>query len=303
MASRALREIGRELRLGGDSVESALRRLWRNSRALRTVKPNLSNDKIFRGRAGTVSNLRQYPLYLFAQDGVTSANFQGMAFAAFSKKYADKRGAKGGTSKAKVILAFIETNRDRAFYSKELVAALKDKGVKPSDIMSNVRRFERKGVVYVRGYRMHDRQTPFKEGYLLTWIDIGKPREQAIEEAVQKTSKVLDSTASTSPIIERIHLIRDQILEATKLRDLVSFEFIQNKLNCSPCEGESAIERALQLYPDLHVVKLFNAYNYYYHMSMAPEDLKVALAFKQNYVLQMKGIISIWPISGIMRWL
>ena len=84
-------------------------------------------------------------------------------------------------------------------------------------------------------------------------------------------------------------MIRDQILEATKLRDLVSFEFIQNKLNCSLYEAEGAISRALQLYPDLQMVKLFNAYNYYYHTSLPPEELKVATAFKQNYVRQMKG--------------
>ena len=155
--------------------------------------------------------------------------------------------------------------------------------------MSNVRRFEKKGMVYVRGYRMHDKQTPFKEGYLLTWIDISKSREQAIEEAIQKTSKVLDSTASTSPIIERIHLIQDLILEATKLRDLICFEFIQNKLGCSVYEAEGAISRALQLYTDLREVKLFGAYNYYYHASMTEEDLKVATVFKQNYVRQMKG--------------
>jgi hypothetical protein len=170
-----------------------------------------------------------------------------------------------------------------------LVEALKDKGVKPGDIMSNVRRFERNGFVYVRGYRMHDKQTPFKDGYLLTWIGLGRPREQSIEEAIKKTNAVLDSKASTSPIIERIHLIRDQILEATKLRDLVNFEFIQNKLSCSPYEAEGAIARALQLYPDLKMVKLFNAYNYYYHTSLAEEDLKVAIAFKQNYVRSMKG--------------
>ncbi len=90
-------------------------------------------------------------------------------------------------------------------------------------------------------------------------------------------------------MIERIHLIRDQILEATKLRDLVSFEYIQSKLDCSPYETVTAIDRALQLYSDLRVVKLFNAYNYYYHTSLAEEDLKVAISFKQNYVRQMKG--------------
>lgn len=69
------------------------------------------------------------------------------------------------------------------FFSKEVAEALKDKGVRPSDVMGNIRRFERKGLVYVRGYRSHDGQMPFKEGYLLTWIDQDKPREKAIGEA------------------------------------------------------------------------------------------------------------------------
>jgi hypothetical protein len=155
--------------------------------------------------------------------------------------------------------------------------------------MSSVRRLEKKGMVYVRGYRMHDKQTPFKDGYLLTWIDIGKSREQAIEEAIKKTSTALDSMSSTNPVIERIHLIRDLVIEATKLRDLASSEFIHNKLDCSVYEAEGAVSRALQLYTDLREVKLFGAYNYYYHASMTEEDLKVATVFKQNYVRQMKG--------------
>lgn len=286
---RSSKEIGGEIGLSRDAVESALKRLWKKSMILRTVKVQVRFEKVFKGRAGMVSNLRQYHLYMAKSPNAKSVNFQGQTFVAYSKEHMDKRAATGGRSKAKMVLDFIKENRDKAFYSKELVEALKNNGVKPSDIMSNVRRFEKKGMIYVRGYRMHDKQTPFKDGYLLTWLDSGKPREQAIEDAIQRTNLVLDSKASTSPVIERIHLIRDQILEATKLRDLVCFEFIQNKLDCSPYEAEGAISRALQLYPDLKVAKLFNAYNYYYHTSMSEEDLKVAVVFKQNYVRQMKG--------------
>jgi hypothetical protein len=285
---RTSKELNKELRLGSDSIESALGRMWRSGRVLRTAEPSVSNDRVFRGRAGTVSNQRQYHAYLLGPVGTTSIYFQGQKFVAYNKKYLDKRGSLSGKSKAQRVRELIEANRDRAFYSKELVEALKDKGMQPSDIMSNVRRFEKKGLVYVRGYRMHDKQTPFKDGYLLTWIDACKPRERAIEEAIQRTSAVLD-TASTSPIIERIHLIRDLIIEATKLRDLVSAEFLHNKLGCSEYEAEGAIARALQLYTDLREVKLFGAYKYYYHASLTEEDLKVATVFKQNYVRQMKG--------------
>lgn len=285
---RTSKEINKELRLGSDSIESALGRMWRGGRILRTVNSRMSNDRVFKGRAGTVNNQRQYHSYMLGPAGVASINFLGQPFVAYSREYLDKRGALNGISKAELIRVFIE-NHDRAFYSKELVAALKDKGVKPSDIMSNVRRFEKKGMIYVRGYRMHDKQTPFKDGYLLTWIEAGKPREQAIEEAIKKTSIVLDSMSSTNPVIERVHLIHDLVIEATKLRDLASSEFIHNNLDCSGYEAEGAISRALQLYTDLREVKLFGAFNYYYHVSMTEEDLKVAIVFKQNYVRQMKG--------------
>jgi len=183
----------------------------------------------------------------------------------------------------------LSKNSERAFYSTEIAEALKDHGIEQRDVMSTVRRAERKGLVYVRGYRMHDRQTPFKEGYLITWIDPGKPREQALEEAVQRTEKALAEKASTSPIIERLHMIRDIIIETTKLRDLVSFDFIRNKLGCTEYEGGGALKRALQPYPDLKEVKLFNVYRYYYHSSLSEEDLNAAIVMKENYIRKTKG--------------
>ncbi len=43
--------------------------------------------------------------------------------------------------------------------------------------------------------------------------------------------------------MQRIHIIRDQIIEASKLNDLVGFEFLQNKLACSEYELETALKR------------------------------------------------------------
>ncbi|MDR2203087.1 MAG: hypothetical protein LBE76_02050 [Nitrososphaerota archaeon] len=51
-----------------------------------------------------------------------------------------------------------------------------------SDVMSTVRRLERKGRMYVRGYRSHDKQTPFRDGFLVTWIADDKPRAEAFGE-------------------------------------------------------------------------------------------------------------------------
>ncbi|MBT0159031.1 hypothetical protein G4O51_03500 [Candidatus Bathyarchaeota archaeon A05DMB-2] len=64
------------------------------------------------------------------------------------------------------------------------------------DIMANVRRFEKRGLIYVRGYKMGDRQTPFKDGYLITWLDPEKPRKEAIEDAIQKTDRKLADSSS-----------------------------------------------------------------------------------------------------------
>jgi len=167
--------------------------------------------------------------------------------------------------------------------------ALKDKGIKPRDIMTNVRRFEEKGLVYVRGYRTDYGETPFKEGYLLTWIDQDKPREQALEEAIQRTEKALKEKASTHPIIHRVHLIKDIIFQTTKLRDLASFDYLKTRLGCSEYEAETAIARALQLYPELREIKLFNNFRYYYHASMGEDELRAAIKLKENYIRVVKG--------------
>lgn len=150
--------------------------------------------------------------------------------------------------------------------------------------MGNVRRFERRGLVYMRGCRGHDGQMPLKEGYLLTWIDQDKPRTEAIGEAVERTEKALAGRASTNPIIERVHRIRNMVIAASKMKDLLSFTYLNEELKCSEYEAEQALMRAMQLYPDIREVEVFNAYRYYYHESMTEMDLKAAIALKENYI-------------------
>src|SRR4030067_3607808 len=105
---RTSKEINKELRLGSVSVESALGRMWRGKKILRTANPSISNDRVFKGRAGTVSNQRQYHSYLLSKARRPSTSFQGQTFVSYSEKYLDKRGALNGTSKAKLILDFID---------------------------------------------------------------------------------------------------------------------------------------------------------------------------------------------------
>ncbi len=70
---------------------------------------------------------------------------------------------------------------------------------------------------------------------------------------------------------------------------MTSFEFIQNKFDCTQYEVNGALERAMQLYPDIQETKLFNAYRYFYHASMDEADLKAAIAMKENYIRMTKG--------------
>lgn len=174
-------------------------------------------------------------------------------------------------SKAKLIYEFLKSNGDRAFLSKEIAEALRDKGVKPPDVMTSVRRLEKRGLVYVRGYRSGSRETPFKEGFLITWIDPSKPRELAIEEAIERTERALIEKSESSPLMQRIRMARDLMRKASKLGELVGFEYLQNRLGCTDYELENAIERAMQLYPEIREVRIFNRFRHYYHASMGEE--------------------------------
>jgi len=285
---KSLREIVKVTGISESAAYNALAACWKKGLVLRTKKPIYEFEKIFKGRAGVTQTTRPYHLYVLRPEGVDSLNFDGREFAKYAREFLDVRGG-GKHSKAKTVLEFFRKHRTRALFSKEVAEALKDKGIKPSDIMSNVRRFEREGLVYVRGYKMDEHQTPFKEGYLITWIDAEKPREQAIEEAIQRTEKALAERVSASPLMERVHQIRDIIIEHSKLKKLVGFTYIYNKLGCTVNEAKHAMSRALQLYPDLIEIKLFKAYRYYYHTSIAQEDLQAAIIMKENYIRITKG--------------
>ena len=96
-------------------------------------------------------------------------------------------------SKATAVLEFLEKHGEKAWFSIEIVSNLQNESVRARDIMANIRRFEKKGLVYFRDYKLEERQTPFKEGYLITWIDPKKSREQAIVEAVERTDFALEA--------------------------------------------------------------------------------------------------------------
>jgi len=285
---KSAREVVKATGLTDRAVYAALFRCWKGVFVLRTEKPLYEHERIFKGRGGVTQTTRPYHLYVLRPEGVDSLLLDGRRFVKYAKEYLDVRGG-GKKSKAKLILEYLEAHRDSAFFSKDLAEALKDYGVKVRDVMSNVRRFEKRGVVYVRGYKTDNRQTPFKKGYLITWLDQRKHRETAIREAIERTNACLKGGLAGSPLMERVHRIRDVMIEHTQLKELVSFAYLENDLNCGHYEAEHAVKRALQLYPDLKEVKLFGIYRYYHHFSMAEEDLKAALEMKRNYLRIAKG--------------
>ena len=282
------REIMAETELSRNQTYNALHRCWRRGLVLRTRAPIHSRERVFKGRGGVSQHTRPFHLYLLRPEGLDDVVVDGRRYVGFSEEHLDPRGG-GSISKDKRVLDFLRENGGRAFFSKDVAEALAGHGVEPRDVMANVRRFERQGLVYVRGYKTDEAETPFRRGYLLTWLDQGLPRKQAISEVVERTDFALDGVASSSPQMERMHRIRDIVLEHTELRKLVGVKYLENQLGCSHYELEHALERAMMLYPDMRVLKLFDAYRYCYHASMSEADLNAAVEMKRNYIRMAKG--------------
>ncbi|AFU59341.1 hypothetical protein Ngar_c24170 [Candidatus Nitrososphaera gargensis Ga9.2] len=290
---KSAQDIVNATSLERSKVWTALSKLWRAGLVLRTDRPVSENCKKFRGRHGATSNTRLYHLYVLNGDSTEPQDYSidGRRFVRFSSEYSDKRGSKGEKSKARLILNFLKDNSDRAFYSTEIYNALKDRGVKMPDVMTAARRYERKGLLYIRGYQTHDSCSPFAEGYLVTWIDSSnKDETSALKDAVAKTNQALSNKASTNPVVERVLAIRNTTIAESELGRLVSFNLIRDKLGTTENEANTAVARAMQLYPGIKEVKLFGNFRYYYHeSSMNGEVLNAALEMAKNYIRMSKG--------------
>ncbi len=281
-------EIAKKTKLNRSQAGNALMLAWRRGLVLRTVEPIYEAERINRGRAGVRHHVRPFHLYLSRPARRDEVTLGGRRFVPFSVEYLDPRGG-GSVSKASRVLELLRSNPGKAFYSTEIAEKLAEHGVKVRDVMANVRRWERRGLVYVRGYKTEERETPFKEGYLITWLEDGKPREEAIAEAVGRTEGALAGVQAGSPLMERVMRVRDIVVEHSQLRKLVGFTYLHEKLGCTPDQSERAVTRALQLYPSLRGVKLFDAYRYYHHESLGGEELDAALEMKRSYLRIAKG--------------
>jgi hypothetical protein len=285
------------------TISHLLSNLWRKHLILRTDKPLFEYSKQFKGRAGFKSNTRMFHLYVIngqrgqgegERVGTEAIPFviDGHRFVQFHPEYSDKRGNRGSKSKAQLILNFLKENSDKAFYSTEIFNALKEKGVTMPDIMTTARRYERKGLLYVRGYQTHDSQSPFQEGYLITWIEQQNNGNDldALKQAVMRTNEALKDNASTNPLVQRVLAIRNLVVSETELGRVASVNQIKDVLKAATdTEAESSIMRAMKLYSSIKEIKLFDAYRYYYHESMNPEVLNASLEMAKNYIRISKG--------------
>jgi DNA-binding MarR family transcriptional regulator len=268
----SLRDIYEGLEEESGRVDECLRRLWKRGFVLRTREASFEFETSSRGRAGVSGYTRAINHYAISNSHELPANF-----VKYDERKKDGR-SRDVESKAYGILYYLINNKEKAFYSNDIVKAL---GVKSCDIMANVRRFEKKGLVYVRGYQTHDGRSPFRKGFLLTYVDQDKPRDTAIREAFERTDKMLLENPTSNTIHERVRLIRDQLLTTN---EILSLSYFKSILHCDVDSTKRALRRARQLYSDVQQAKIFDRFTYYYLNSMKPEDLAANIEMKKNYI-------------------
>jgi len=270
-SASCLREVSQALEEEPSRVDECLRRLWKRGLILRTREPVFRFETQAKGRAGVTGHTRAINYYAVSSDELPAG------YVRYDERRKDGR-SRDVESKADGILYYLINNKEKAFYSNDIVRAL---GVKSCDIMANVRRFEKKGLVYVRGYQTHDGRSPFRKGFLLTFIDQDKPRDAAIREAFERTDKMLLENPTSNTIHERVRLIRDQLLTTS---ELLSLSYFKSILHCDVDSAKRALRRARQLYTDIKEAKIFDKFAYYYLGSMKPEDLAANIELKKNYI-------------------
>jgi len=284
---RGIHEISVELGLSKRGAEGACYRGWRDGSLLRSAREVRGKLRVFRGRAGSVSSDRGYFLYLFRVEGQDSAKVDGVDFVPYGQEYLSNKIPKG-ESKTKRILRFLKENQYRAWYTTEIVEALKDEGVNPSNVMPAVRRYEQEGVLFLNGYRTDVALRPFSRGFLVAFLNPDLGRDQAREEALAKTEKRFSEDAGSNVIGRRVMAIRDQIVTASSRRELVGFDFLRNHINCSEYQLKFGVEKMLQLYLDIKRVDVFKN-PYFYSINFPEADLKAQIVLKENLIRQKKG--------------
>jgi len=276
-------EVAEDLGFSLNTASVNLNLLWKSGKVLRTRNFVFEVGSSFHGRAGYKRNLRHYHLYLQRGDGFSPPVFRD------GREYVGYVSRGRGKSKSQLVLDYLEDHKGGAYYSADIYDALKNSSVKKNTVSDAIRYYERKGLLFVRGYRSHGSKTPFQRGFLVTWVDQDKPRDVALKEALQRTEQALGRKVSEASLLERVRFIRDIVVSTTLEGDLTSHDYLYDQLQCSADELEYSMKRALQLYPELRTVKFFHNFRYYYHKSMPKGDLRAASMLKQNYIRKVKG--------------
>jgi hypothetical protein len=280
---RSSRDVANPLSFTDRAAESVCYRCWKAGLLLRTVKPIYERNRKFAGRAGSRYNTRSYYLFVLG-NGSDEADIGNLRFFSFSKTPKIVK-----PNKSQLILNFLRTNLDKAFYNSEIVKLLKNQGITIRDIAPNLRRYEKKGQIFFRGYRTAEHETPFAGGFIVTYLDSSKLRSEAIAEALQRTELLLEGGSHINPLAQRIRVIRDEILKAKELKEIVSLSFLKQKLHCNDDQIRTALDRAIQLYKgEIKEVGVFN-FPYYYHTGLSDEDLRIAIEDKKDYIRRVKG--------------
>jgi hypothetical protein len=280
---RSSRDVAEQLHFTARAAESVCYRCWKAGLLLRTEKPIHERNSKFVGRAGHRYNTRSYYLFIL-QNGSDETDLENLRFLSFSETPKIVK-----PNKTQIILSFLRENVDRAFHTSELAKLLKDQGIAIRDIAPNLRRYERKGHIFFRGYRSAEHETPFAAGFIVSYLDPSKSRSQSIAEALQRTDSLLEGGSHINPLAERIRVIRDEILKAKELKEIVGWSFLKQKLHCNEDQMRTAMDRAKQLYKDeIKELKIFN-FPYCYHSSLSEEDLRIAIEDKKDYIRRIKG--------------
>jgi len=72
------------------------------------------------------------------------------------------------------------------------------------------------------------------------------------------------------------------------MKEITSMEILRRKIGSTKYELDYAIERCLQLYPDVKELSIFG-YKYLYHASIDEKDLDASIKLKEDYIRVAKG--------------
>jgi DNA-binding MarR family transcriptional regulator len=187
--SCSLRDLYEALEETPEHVGECLDRLWLRGLILRTKQASYVFETANKGRGGVFGYTRAFNRYAL-NDGRDLPS----DFVKYEDRYKDGRNL-GFESKASKVLTFLKNHSDQAFYSKSIVEELK---VKPCDIMANVRRFEKQGLVFVRGYQSHDAR---RNKWIID-IQNGRPLATIVQMSKEIQKATLLERASTGVALD-----------------------------------------------------------------------------------------------------